>query len=125
MQSAFSAATVYNDVSASVKTPRQIEYQAFAAITKKLGRSAQNGQADFPSFAEALHDNLRLWSILATDVAMEGNPLPKLLRAQLFTLAEFTRDHTRKVLRGEADANALIDINKAIMRGLRQQAEVA
>ncbi|SES41221.1 hypothetical protein SAMN04490244_11832 [Tranquillimonas rosea] len=29
--------------------------------------------------------------------------------------------HTGKVLRGKADAESLIDINTAMMRGLRQQ----
>jgi len=44
------------------------------------------------------------------------------LRAQLVYLGEFTRAHTQKVLRGEADPAPLIDINSAIIRGLRAPA---
>jgi flagellar protein FlaF len=44
--------------------------------------------------------------------------LPRALRAQIFYLAEFTRQHTSKVLRGDAEVTPLIDINTAIMQGL-------
>jgi flagellar protein FlaF len=42
-----------------------------------------------------------------------------MLRARIFYLAEFTRAHTRKVLRRTAGPDALVEINLAVMRGLR------
>mgnify|MGYP000311731850 CR=1 FL=1 len=54
------------------------------------------------------------------DVASPGNALPSQLRAQIFYLFEFTQHHTRKVMDGEARADAVTDINTAVMRGLRQ-----
>jgi len=65
-----------------------------------------------------MHENRQMWLILATDVAHEDNGLTKELRAQIFYLAEFTELHTAKVLRGQASAEPLIEINTAILRGL-------
>lgn len=116
------AAATYGQARTAVKAPKQIEYQAFARITRALGAAAETeGPTAFPRLAEALHENLKLWTVIATDVALEGNGLPEMLRARLFYLAEFTRAHTRKVLAQEETAAPLIEINTAIMRGLRQQ----
>ena len=128
------AVAAYGDVSTATKSPSQVEYQAFARITNALTRSAGRKATDadqgpassgraFASLASALHENLRLWTIVQGDVSAEGNALPDQLRASLFYLGEFTRDHTRKVLKGEADPVPLIEINTAVMRGLRQQQE--
>ena len=70
-------------------------------------------------------DNARLWSTLGADVADPGNGLPQKLRAQLYYLFEFTAQHSRLVLDGSAGAEVLIDINTAVMRGLRGANEVA
>ena len=47
------------------------------------------------------------------------------LRAQLISLAEFVRKHSLAVLGGRAKVATLIDINTAIMKGLRGETEVA
>ncbi|MEL7463170.1 MAG: flagellar biosynthesis regulator FlaF [Pseudomonadota bacterium] len=133
------AATAYGDPASFAKSPRQTEYLAFARITQALKRNADRkavsddesgGGADpaadhrrFAQLAEALHENLRLWTIVQRDVAVPENSLPEGLRAQLFYLAEFTREHTKKVLRGDAPTDPLIDINTAVMRGLRSEQE--
>jgi flagellar protein FlaF len=109
--------------SASLRSPRQAEYQVLSTVTARLGTA--NTQGDFPCLAGALHDNGRLWTRLAADVADPNNGLPQELRARIFYLAEFTRAHTRRVLKGEAKAQALIDINTAIMRGLSGTAPAA
>lgn len=121
MNAAQRAQTVYGDATTFQKTPSQVEYQAFAKITKALTGAAKEANSNFPRLAEALHENIRLWTIVAAGVAVDENELPPALRAQLFYLAEFTRAHTSKILKGEADAAALIDINTAVMKGLRQQ----
>lgn len=106
-------------------SPRNVEYQVFSQITGRLS-GALGENVPFATLAAALQDNVSLWSIVAEDVAREENELPRDLRGQLFYLAEFTTHHTRKVLKGEADAQALIDVNKSVMRGLHAHpAEVA
>lgn len=101
----------------ALRTPRHIEYDLFARVTARLRSAVQAGA--FPPLAAALHDNRRLWIALAADLAEDGNALPVPLRAQLISLAEFTRQHTSKVLQGAEQPDVLIEMNTAIMRGLR------
>lgn len=120
---AFSMAQrAYAPTSAPTRTARSAEYDVIARITFRM-KSALEGN-HFPKLAEALHENRVLWTALASDVAGEANQLPAELRARIFYLAEFTLLHTSKVLAKQASAVPLLDINAAILRGLRQ-AEVA
>ena len=114
------ARTAYG-ASTSVRTDRGNEYEALARITAALKNVAGMPKQHFPALAKALDDNRRLWTIIATDVADKGNGLPAQLKAQIFYLAEFTFEQTRRVLRGEASADILIEVNTMIMRGLRDQ----
>ncbi|MEL6205617.1 MAG: flagellar biosynthesis regulator FlaF [Pseudomonadota bacterium] len=112
------AQAAYGAKAAPVRTHRGTEYAVFANITKRIRASSQRGRDGFNDLASALHDNMRLWTILAVDVADDGNRLPIEMRAQIFSLAEFTRQHTAKILRREAAVDPLIEINVAIMKGL-------
>ncbi|MCV2867048.1 flagellar biosynthesis regulator FlaF [Defluviimonas sp. WL0002] len=103
----------YADSASSVRTPRIIEYDLLARTTRAL--KCADG---FAALADALHENRRLWTALAADVAEPTNGLPAELRARLFYLFEFTAHHSRRVLAGQADASALVEINTAVMRGL-------
>jgi len=94
---AYGAATV------ATGTPRAIEYQVFSQVTGELNRALQEGK----SFA---------------DLAVRDNALPDALRGQLLSLAAFTKNHTTRVLEREAEAGVLVEINTAVMRGLRGQA---
>lgn len=115
------AQKAYAQSTKSVGSPRAIEYQVFARVTRDL-RIAADAES-FPKLAEALHANVQLWTIIAADVSGEKNGLPKELRASLFNLCEFTRQHSKKVLRREASVDALIEVNTAIMKGLRGPAK--
>jgi len=119
------AKTAYATNKAPTRTPRGIEYEAFARITHRLKSTAERGMTGFPELAQALHLNRQLWSMLAADVAEKGNGLPAELRARIFYLSEFTATHSRKVLRGDETVDALVEVNTAVMRGLRQRAEAA
>jgi flagellar biosynthesis activator protein FlaF len=110
------AQSAYAATGTTLRTGRQAEHQVLATVTARLGAALQGGR--FDRIAAALHDNRRLWTRLAADVADPENGLPQRLRAQIFYLAEFTQAHSRRVLRGEADLQALIDVNAAVMRGL-------
>lgn len=112
------ARSAYSGAAAPTRTERGTEYDAFARCTYALN-SAQRGFGGYPALARALNDNRRLWNVLAADVSGAANGLPAPLRAGIFYLAEFTRHHSRRVLAGEADIGALIDVNTAVMRGLR------
>lgn len=114
------ARSAYSGAAVPTRTERGIEYDAFAKCTHAL-RVAQGGFGGYPALVRALSDNRRLWNVLAADVSGAANGLPAPLRAGIFYLAEFTRHHSKRVLAGEADIAALIDVNTAVMRGLRGQ----
>lgn len=118
------AAARYGEAGKTVKSHRQIEYSAFARVTRSMSEAAGETLPEperFPRLASALHENLRLWTVIAADVSSSGNALPEALRAQLFYLSEFTRTHTSRVLSRDATAEPLIEINTTVMRGLRER----
>lgn len=115
----------YNTVSAPTRTPRAVEYDVVARITARLKSAAARGKPGFPALAAAVHENRQLWTALAADVALPENGLPPGLRAQLFYLAEFTARYSPRILSHGADVAPLVDINTAILRGLRGDAGAA
>ncbi len=123
------AQSAYGRPDAPARSPRTIEYDLFARVTRALAAAktatGPAGRADFAAVAKALHDNGRMWRVLATDVAEPENPLPAALRARLFYLYQFTEQHSRKVLDGAAEIGVLVDINTAVMRGLRGEGVAA
>lgn len=119
MNAAQLARTAYSPSRAGTMTERGTEYAVFARITHDLKSATDRGRPGFAALAAALHENRRLWRILAIDVADAANALPDDLRARIFYLAEFTDQHTRKILNGQDSAEALIEINTSVMRGLR------
>ena len=58
----------------------------------------------------------------ASDLADLGNKLPDQVRAGLLSLAGFVLRHGHQALSGKVGVTPLIDINMAMMRGLRQEA---
>jgi flagellar protein FlaF len=115
----------YAPASPATHTQRDVEYHAFAHVTGLLStaRDMADGLPKTRHLAEAMHENVRLWSALGADVASDGNQLPKPLRVQLFGLANFARTHMTRVLAGAETVDALIDVNLAIMKGLRGEIE--
>lgn len=117
MNATLQARSAYTTNQTAVRTPRSIEAQLLGQVTSDLKKAAAP-KASFATIADAVHRNRRMWTTFATGVADKDNELPDQLRAQLFYLAEFTEQHSRKILRGEDTIDALIDINMSILRGL-------
>jgi len=112
------ARQAYAPTNTPLKSERSIEAQVIGKITARLRIAAAHKESNFPAFAEALNENRKLWNTLAVDVADSENDLAPSLRAQIFYLAEFTELQSAKALRGEATADALIEINSSVIRGL-------
>jgi flagellar biosynthesis activator protein FlaF len=112
------ALAAYGASARVTRTPRDTEFDVLARITRRLKSAAAPGAA-FADLAHAIHDNRSLWGIFALDLALPGNGLPPDLRARLLSIARFVEDHSSKVLRDAASADVLVDINTAVMRGLR------
>ncbi|MEO3413235.1 flagellar biosynthesis regulator FlaF [Roseovarius sp. CAU 1744] len=115
------AQNAYRNDAQPIRTGRDTEYNAFAQITHRLKTASKLGTEGFKELVGALQDNKRLWTLLAIDAADNANTLPKELRARIVYLSEFTRQHSSKVLSRDATADALVEINTAVMRGLRNE----
>ena len=102
-----------------LRTARDAEYDVFSRVTRMLRHAAGGSHTDL---IQAVHKNNELWTILASDLASDGNRLPDQLRAGLLSLAAFALRHGHRALAGGAELAPLIDINLAVMRGLRQEA---
>ena len=116
------ARQAYSAAKAPTRTFKNLEYDAVARITHRLVEAAGKGPDGFNALAAALTDNRKLWSIFMADIVSADNKLPLELKNHLAYLTEFTRQHTSKVLARKADVRPLVDINTAIMRGLRSGA---
>ena len=106
----------------AVRTDKDNEYTIFARITHMLRRARED--VPTPERLMAVHKNNDLWTILAADLSHPGNSLPDRLKADLLSLAIFSIRHGHAVMSGSATVDPLIDINMAMMRGLRQEAPV-
>lgn len=123
MNSYAMAQRAYAPTAAPTRSDRSIEYEVIARITYRLKTAITKGS--FPLILEALHENRKLWRTLAIDVADKDNGLPEDLRARIFYLAEFTDEHTHKVITEKESAVPLLEINTAILRGLKQSGGVS
>ncbi len=107
----------YQKAQTAAEQPRDVEYRLFAQVTAALSRAKERPVKD-GTYVEALDWNRRMWSTFSTDCALEGNQLPKDLRARIISIALWVSRYTSDVIRGSGDIDALIDVNRAIMEGL-------
>lgn len=111
----------YAENAVSTRSDRRAEYEVIGRVTQQLRDRAVDRKANFPGLAEALHINQKLWTALVVDVADPENPLPNELKARIVYLGEFTSQHTRRVLKEKASVLPLLEINMAILRGLKTE----
>ena len=114
----------YAEHSVSTRSDRRAEYEVIARVTQELRDSALKSKTNFPAFAEALHTNRRLWTTLVVDIADAKNPFPKELKGRIAYLAEFTNHQTRRILRDKASVIPLLEVNMALLRGLKKEGPV-
>ncbi len=112
--------SAYENTRKTTERPQQTEYRLFVEVTREL--MAVEGLSKLDSrLHEALHWNRSMWSTFATDCAVEGNKLPKMLRAQIISLSIWVGKFSSEVIHDGEDIQALIDVNKSVMEGLAMQ----
>lgn len=114
--------TAYQKAAQKNEEPRQVELRAFAHATRGLIEAAKMSNSEIGRRAEALSANRRLWTLLASDCAAEGNGLSAELRAQIISLSIFVDKQSRAVIRENESFDVLIDINRTVMEGLSADA---
>ena len=109
----------YRATQNSTENPRQTEYRLFADVTKALiSIKDNNSKYKGPDFFKTLDWNRRLWLALQSDLANEENRFPEELKANLISISLWVDKQTRAVMKGEAEVDTLISINRTIMEGL-------
>lgn len=114
----------YNRAIKNTASPRDVEYRLLGQVTSALMKAQQrmsDARTKPTAMAEvmdALNWNNQVWDTFVEDVGTEGNMLPRELRAAIVSLGIWVSRETGLVTSGEGDIEALISVNKAIMRGL-------
>lgn len=103
--------------SRELRSARDAEYDAFSRVTRLLREADRAGRDRDSIFA--VYKNNELWTVLASDLSDPANSLPQEVKAGLLSLALFSLRHGRAVLAGGESLAPLIDINIAVMKGLR------
>jgi flagellar biosynthesis activator protein FlaF len=113
----------YQRTASQAEDPRQLEYRLFGQVTRALMDASQADPLDLRTRIDALDWNRRLWTVLASDCAREGNQLPDATRAGIISLSLWVQKHSSAVMRREEDFGPLIEVNRLVMQGLSGQAE--
>lgn len=119
--------SAYKRILEQTESPRQIERRILARITANL----EQHQIYFDGLPPAdrlailagelnavLWENQQFWQALMADLAEPGNQLPPELRAGLLSIGAWVERHTRAVVGGMANLEALVEVNRNIERGL-------
>jgi flagellar protein FlaF len=105
-------------------SPRDVEYRLLAQVTaallkaKDLRQDSGRDPRRMAQVMDALNWNNQVWDAFVEDVGTEGNMLPRELRAAIVSLGIWVTRETGLIASGEGDIDALIAVNRAIMRGL-------
>lgn len=78
------ARQAYAPTQVSIRTERSVEAQLISQITARIRKAAASQPQNFPALVAAIHDNRRMWTTMAADVADGENGLPGSLRAKIF-----------------------------------------
>ena len=119
MTAASFAQKAYKNSQRELTSEKAIELRVFAQITSRMRAADISAPGGMAKLAEALTDNMKLWNILFTDLSLESNKMANDLKAQIMSLAKFTQSQTLDVLAGRAKHDVLIDINQAMIDGMR------
>jgi flagellar protein FlaF len=106
----------YQRASEQFASARDTELAAFAAVTRAL----EDDPHGMPR-VRALGQNHALWSILIKALAVDSNPLPQALKAQLIDLAAWSMRYSTLAILHPLPVEPLLEINRNIAAGLAAQ----
>lgn len=111
----------YAKLGAHTRGGKDLEYDVILKVTRDLKQFGDPSTCSYPTYVKALNNNERLWNEVAAQVADDNNALPVEVRAGLFNMAQFVSRTTTALLNNKGDAQSLIEINVAVLRGLKGQ----
>jgi flagellar protein FlaF len=99
---------------------RDVEYRLLAQVTGSLVK-AKDQPDNVKKRVESAIWNRDVWSALRVDLCSDQNKLPQDLKASLVSLSLWIERETNAVIDGKGDIEALIEVNRNIMSGLRPE----
>ena len=108
----------YKTASTQTGDSRDVEYRLLAQVTSALIQ-ARDDINNVKKRCEAAAWNRDVWAALRTDLTDESNRLPRELRASLISVSLWIEKETFAVMDNTGDIDALIDVNRNIMAGLK------
>ena len=124
MSAAHFAQQAYKNSQRELASEISIELKVFSQITSRMRAADISVPGGMSKLAEVLTDNMKLWNILFTDLSLSSNEMPDDLKAQIMSLAKFAQAQTLEILAGRAKHDVLVDINQAMMNGMRARLKV-
>ena len=103
---------------------RNAEYRLLAQVTaalieaKEADGDMRKNPAKMKMLAHALNWNNEVWSTFMDDCRSEDNKLPEKLRGGILSLGIWVNKETQAALNGDVGLDALISVNRDIMKGL-------
>ena len=117
----------YSVADISAKPQNELEASALIHTASRLNTLRENWPPKMQDLNDALEMNRKLWTIFATDVCEESNPLPREIKQNIFNLAHFIFKHTFAVQTKPTahGLEVLININMNVAKGLNEQTHPA
>jgi flagellar protein FlaF len=109
----------YKTAQIKADDPRDVEYRLLAQVTGALMAARDNSDNDIRPKIDAILWNAQIWSALRTDLCSDHNQLSKELRASIISLSLWIERETNAIMDGAGDIDALIEVNRNIMVGLK------
>ena len=111
--------SVYKHSQANNADTRDTEYRLLAQVTAALMSVKDKADADIRERVDIALWNRDVWAALKADLSSEGNNLPHQLRTSLISIASWVEKECMRIVEGQGDLNALIEVNRNIMAGLK------
>ena len=103
---------------------RNAEYRLLAQVTaalieaKEADGDMRKNPAKMKMLAHAVNWNNEVWSTFMDDCRSEDNKLPEKLRGGILSLGIWVNKETQAAMNGDVGLDALISVNRDIMKGL-------
>ena len=122
--------SAYQNTATQTESQRDKEYRLLGQVTaalidcEPLFETAASDPVKMAKVVDAVTWNKKVWDLFIHDSGLASNPLPKDLRSDIVSLGIWVNKETGAILDDEGgDINALIAVNRAILRGLAPSAQ--
>jgi len=116
-------AQAYGKTAKVVANPREHEANLLTKAAQQLNAVKNPFDPRSDAFREALVYNRKLWTVFASSVVGDDNPLPQQIKQNIANLGIFVLKHTVSVQANPTPdkLDVLININREIAAGLYQK----